>query len=60
MTSWSSYASFTMGQLVLSEGCGVWTAAGESLCSAMMMLRESLSHTHSLTHSLSLLLLLDH
>lgn len=49
ITSCSSYASLTMGQLVVSAGCGVWTAAGESLCSAMMLLRESLSLAH-LTH----------
>lgn len=43
ITSWSSYASLTMGQLVVSAGCEAWPAAGESLCSAMMLLRESLS-----------------
>ena len=37
MTSCNSYDSLVIGQLVVSSGCGFWTAAGDSPCSAMML-----------------------
>lgn len=59
MTSCNSYDSLVIGQLVVCTGCGFWTGAGDSPCSAMMMMLSYLETSdckiclHLLTRSVS-------